>query len=154
MATVKKAILVWLYLVAVSLAAGAQAFSDVQAQRGTKVVSRAELMSDIDGFLAKEVAAHFGDIKGLNPPPERVFNALAVGEFSWGSFARALAAQADLGGSRTIAGKDTARAIAEMGLYESRAGGKAFSQLYSTLALRHYGKDFSKNAAWLSMAEA
>jgi hypothetical protein len=118
------------------------------------VVSSRALATETREFLAKEVAAHFGNIKTLTPPPDRVFNALTVGDFSWGSFARALAAQADLGGSRTIAGKDTARAIAEMGLYESRAGGKAFSQLYSTLALRHYGTDLSKNAVWQSMNDA
>lgn len=117
-------------------------------------VSTAALNSEVRDFLAKEVGAHFGNIKTLTPPPEWVFSALTVGEFSWGSFARALAAQADLGGSRTIAGKDTARAIAEMGLHESRAGGKAFSQLYSTLALRHYGTDLSKNAVWQSMTDA
>ena len=127
----------------------------VQAQRASKtVVSSRALANETREFLAREVTAHFSNIKTLTPPPDRVFNALTVGEFSWGSFARALAAQADLGGSRTISGKDTARAIAEMGLYESRAGGKAFSQLYSTLALRHYGTDLSKNAVWQSMNDA
>ncbi len=112
------------------------------------------LHAEIDGFLAKEIASHFANIKSLDPPPERVFGALTVGEFSWGSFARALAAQADLGGNRMIAGKNTARAIAEMGLIESRQGGKAFAQLYSILALRHFGTDLSKNAVWLSMSES
>ncbi len=101
--------------------------SFAQAGSNRPTVSSAALHSEVKGFLAKEIAAHFGDIKTLSPPPERVFNALTVGEFSWGSFARALAAQADLGGNRTIAGKDTARAIAEMGLIESRQGGKAFA---------------------------
>jgi hypothetical protein len=119
-----------------------------------KMVSTVELGSEINRFLAREVAAHFADIKTMDPPPDRVFNALTVGDFSWGSFARALAAQADIGGSRKIAGKDTARAIAEMGLYESRQGGKSFAQLYSTLALRHYGADLSKNAVWQSMKES
>lgn len=113
-----------------------------------------QLDSEIKDFTAREIAAHFDNIRTLNPPPERVFNALTVGDFSWGSFARALAAQADLGGDRTIAGKDTARAIAEMGLYESRQGGKSFAQLYSTLALRHYGTDLGKNAVWQSMNES
>jgi hypothetical protein len=112
------------------------------------------LDKEIKGFTAREIDSHFGNIKSLTPPPDRVFNALTVGEFSWGSFARALAAQADLGGNKTIAGKDTARAIAEMGLYESRQGGKAFAQLYSTMALRHYGTDLSKNAVWQSMTDS
>ncbi|HEX8248513.1 MAG TPA: hypothetical protein VF599_10100 [Pyrinomonadaceae bacterium] len=117
-------------------------------------ISTAALKSEIRDFTAREIAAHFADIKTLNPPPERVMGALTVGEFSWGSYARALAAQADLGGNQTIAGKDTARAVAEMGLIEARSGGKAFSQLYSTLALRHYGTDLSKNAVWQSLSEA
>ncbi|HVE57931.1 MAG TPA: hypothetical protein VNB22_13950 [Pyrinomonadaceae bacterium] len=117
-------------------------------------VSTAALKSEVREFTAREIAAHFGNIKTLNPPPDRVFNALTVGEFSWGSFARALAAQADIGGSQTIAGKDTARAVAEIGLIEARKGGKAFAQLYSTLALRHYGTDLSKNAVWQSLSEA
>lgn len=120
----------------------------------TDRVSTAALKSETDAFLAREIAAHFADIKTLSPPPDRVLGALTVGEFSWGSFARALAAQADLGGNRTIAGKDTARAIAEIGLIESRQGGKAFSQLYSTLALRHYGTDLSRNAVWQSMNDS
>lgn len=125
-----------------------------QAKPDRPAVSTAALGSEVSNFLAKEVAAHFGNIKTFDPPPDRVFNALTVGEFSWGSFARALAAQADIGGNRTIAGKDTARAIADIGLIESRQGGKAFSQLYSTLALRHYGTDLSKNAVWLSMTDS
>jgi hypothetical protein len=117
-------------------------------------VKTADLKAEGSEFLAKEIAAHFGNIKSLNPPPDRVFDALTVGDFSWGSFARALAAQADVAGTRTIAGKDTARAIAEIGLIESRKGSKSFSQLYSTLALRHYGNDLSQNAVWQSMNES
>ncbi|NOT48327.1 MAG: hypothetical protein HOP17_11330, partial [Acidobacteria bacterium] len=128
------------------------AFAQPLSERVT--VSTTALDSEVKDFLAKEIASHFGNIKSLSPPPDRVFNALTVGEFSWGSFARALAAQADVGGTRTIADKDTARAIAEIGLIESRQGGKAFAQLYSTLALRHYGTDLSKNAVWQSMTEA
>lgn len=118
------------------------------------VVSAPALGSEVRDFLAREIAAHFANIKTLEPPPDRVFSALTVGEYSWGSFARALAAQADVGRSQTIAEKDTARAVAEIGLIESRNGGKAFSQLYSTLALRHYGTDLSKNAVWQSMNDA
>lgn len=125
-----------------------------QSEMLETVVSTAALKSEIKDFTAREIATHFADIKTLNLPPDRVMNALTIGEFSWGSFARALAAQADIGGSQTIAGKDTARAIAEMGLIEARHGGKAFAQLYSTLALRHYGTGLSKNAVWQSLSEA
>jgi hypothetical protein len=116
-------------------------------------VSTSALKAEVRDFMAREIAAHFENIKTFQPPPDRVFGGLTVGEFSWGSFARALAAQADIGGNKTIAGKDTARAVAEMGLIEGRQGGKAFAQLYSTLALRHYGTDLSKNAVWQSLNE-
>jgi hypothetical protein len=131
---------------------GAQASAQADAQAAT--VSTAALKSEVRDFAAREIAAHFADIKTLNPPPERVFGALTVGDFSWGSFARALAAEAEIGGQRTIAGKDSARAVAEIGLIEARQGGKAFAQLYSTLALRHYGTDLSQNAVWQSLSEA
>ncbi len=117
-------------------------------------ISTAALKAEGKDFTAREIAAHFGEIKTLNPPPERVFGALTVGEFSWGSFMRALAAQTDIGGTLRIAGKDTARFIGEMGLIEARNGGKAFAQLYAALALRHYGTDLSKNAVWQSLNEA
>lgn len=133
---------------------GCQNVVFAQTRQTQTSVSTAALNMEIREFSAREIAAHFADIKTLNPPPEKVQGALTVGEFSWGSYARALAAQADIGGNQTIAGKDTARAIAEMGLIEARNGGKAFSQLYSTLALRHYGTDLSKNAVWQSLSES
>ncbi|HKP67929.1 MAG TPA: hypothetical protein VJV05_01520 [Pyrinomonadaceae bacterium] len=128
--------------------------SAAQGSPAAARVSARALDTDIRDFAAREIAAHFGNITKLNPPPDRVFSAQAVGDFSWGSFARALAAQAVIGGNRTIAGKDTARAIAEIGLHEARQGGKSFAQLYSTQALRHYGTDLEKNAVWLSMNES
>ncbi len=154
MLKIKRTISIWLAVVALWTATfGAfqnQSFAQTKASKGKteSSISTAALKSEVKDFTAHEIAAHFGDIKTLNPPPEKVFGALTVGEFSWGSFMRALAAQADIGGSRRIAEKDTARAIGEMGLIEARNGGKAFSQLYSALALRHYGTDLSKNAVW------
>ena len=145
---------VWLAAICLLHQTQVSAQTKTAFEKPSAAISTAALKSEINDFTAREIAVHFGDIKSLTPPPDRVMNALTVGEFSWGSFARALAAQADLGGNRTIAGKDTARAIAEMGLIEARNGGKAFSQLYSTLALRHYGADLSKNAVWQSLSEA
>ena len=117
-------------------------------------VSVASLRGEISDFLARETAFQFKEIKSLDPPPDRVFGAATTGEFTWGSFMRVLAAQSDVSGSRTIAGKDVLRPIAEMGLYEARKGGKAFSQLYAAEALRHFGTDLSKNAVWQSMNDA
>jgi hypothetical protein len=59
--------------------------------------------------MAKEVAVHFGDIKSLNPPPDKVNGSITTGEYTWGSFMRVVAAQSEVSGSSKIAGKDTAR---------------------------------------------
>src|SRR5580765_1023660 len=117
-------------------------------------ISTAVLRAEVRDFMAKEMAIHFGNIASFDPPQERVLGALTTGDFSWGSFAGALAAQANVAGTRTIAGKDTARAIAEIGLIEARQGGKTFAQLYSTLALQRFGTDLSKNAVWQSMNDS
>ncbi len=126
--------------------------SPIQIFAQTK--STADLNKEVKDFLAKEVAIHFAEIKALNPPPERVNGSITTGEFTWGSFMRVVAAQSEVSGSSKIAGKETARLIAEMGLHESRKGGKAFSQLYAAQALRHFGTDLSKNAVWQSMNES
>jgi hypothetical protein len=117
-------------------------------------ISTEALRSDVRDFMAKEVAIHFGAIKSLNPPPDRINGSITTGEYTWGSFMRVVAAQSDIGGNKTIAGKEAARPIAEMGLYEAHKGGKAFSQLYAAQALRHFGTDLNKNAVWQSMSEA
>jgi hypothetical protein len=112
------------------------------------------LNKEIKDFFAREVAVHFGEIKSLNPPPDKINGSITTGEFTWGSFMRVVAAQSEVSGSSKIGGRETARLIAEMGLYESKKGGKAFSQLYAAQALRHFGTDLNKNAVWQSMNEA
>jgi hypothetical protein len=62
-----------------------------------------------------------------------------------------LAAYADTTGKRELAGRDLAKWVAQMGLIESRAGSKAFSQLYAALALRHFGRDLKTNPLWQGM---
>ncbi len=64
---------------------------------------------------------------------------------------RSLAAYADTTGKRQLAGRDIARWVAQIGLIESRAGSKAFSQLYAALALRHFGRDLKTNPLWQGM---
>ena len=56
------------------------------------------LAAEIDQFLLREVTAHFAAIPTLDPPPDRVLRAKTVGEFSWGTFMRAL-----VNGGKTVA---------------------------------------------------
>jgi hypothetical protein len=115
-------------------------------------ISTADLDQEIRDLLTREITAHIADIKSLDPPQERVVGALTTGEFSWGTFMRAVAAYSELSGAKTIAGRDVPTLIGKIGLIEARQGGKTFAQLYAALALRHFGTDLSKNAVWQSLS--
>jgi hypothetical protein len=65
---------------------------------------------------------------------------------------RSLAAYAETTGNRELAGRDLAKWVGQIGLIESRAGSKAFSQLYAALALRHFGRDLKTNPLWQSLS--
>lgn len=118
------------------------------------LVTTAALRAEVNGFLGKELAVHLGDIKTLDPPPDRVIGALTVGEYSWGTFMRALAAYSDTTGKRELAGRDVAKWVGKIGLIEAKSGAKAFSQLYAALALRHFGHDLKANPLWQSLTPA
>src|SRR2546430_2173825 len=79
-------------------------------------IQTADLNAEVNAFLAKELAAHVADIKTLEPPPDRVVGALTVGEFSWGTFMRAVAAYADTSGQRELAGRDLPKLVGKIGL--------------------------------------
>ncbi|HEX7314051.1 MAG TPA: hypothetical protein VF297_09015 [Pyrinomonadaceae bacterium] len=116
-------------------------------------VEAAALREEVEGFLAAELAAHLADIRSLDPPPERVLGSGSSGEYTWGTWARALAAYAELSGRRELAGRDLARTVGEIGLLEERLKSTRFSQLYCVLALRHFGRDLERNAVWRSLTE-
>src|ERR1044072_3404761 len=122
----------------------------VAAQAST--VTTASLRDDVNTFLGKELAAHLSAIKSLDPPPDQVLGVPTTGEFSWGTFMRALAAYSETTGNRELAGRDIAKWVGQIGLIESRAGSKAFSQLYAALALRHFGRDLKTNPVWQSLS--
>jgi hypothetical protein len=111
----------------------------------------APLRDDVRGFLRRELAAHVAAIPTLDPPPDRVHGALTTGEFSWGTFQRAIAAWADTSGEPTLAGRDVAQMVARLGLIENARGGDSFAQLYGVLALRHFGADLAGNRVWQSL---
>src|SRR6266403_4931289 len=126
----------------------------VQTSTVPAQISAANLDQEIREFLDRQVAAHVQDIKSLDPPPDRIVGALTTGEFSWGTFMRALAAYSDLAKSRTVAGRDVVPMIAKMGRIELRQGGKTWAQLYAALALQHFGTDLNHNALWQSLSPA
>ncbi|HEV2837301.1 MAG TPA: hypothetical protein VGW58_18420, partial [Pyrinomonadaceae bacterium] len=115
-------------------------------------MTTASLRDEVNTFLGKELAAHLCAIKSLDPPPDRILGVPTTGEFSWGTFMRSLAAYAETTGNRELAGRDLAKWVGQIGLIESRAGSKAFSQLYAALALRHFGRDLKTNPLWQSLS--
>src|ERR1700716_2097431 len=116
-------------------------------------VSTTDLNTDVTGFLEKEMAAHIGDIKSYDPAPEKVVGAGSTGEYTWGTFMNAVGAYAALSGNRSLAGRDLAREVGQIGLLEHRLGGTRFSQLYGVLALRHFGRDLNTNPVWQGLTE-
>ena len=121
------------------------------AQARANVVTTATLRDEVNTFLGNELAAHLSAINSLDPPPDRILGVPTTGEFSWGTFMRALAAYAETTGNRELAGRDLAKWVGQIGLIESHAGGKAFSQLYAALALRHFGRDLKTNPLWQAL---
>jgi len=115
------------------------------------VVSTEQFGRDVSEFLGKELSAHLSDIRTPGSPQERVEGALTLGEFSWGTFARALASYSALTGNRALAGRDLPQTIGKIGLIEARGGGKAFAQMYAAIALRSFGTNLGDNPLWQSL---
>ena len=122
------------------------------ASARANTIKTATLRDEVNDFLGRELAVHLSAISTLDPPPDRVLGVPTTGEFSWGTFMRSLAAYAETTGKRELAGRDLAKWVGQIGLIESRAGSKAFSQLYAALALRHFGRDLKTNPLWQSLS--
>ncbi|HEX8146806.1 MAG TPA: hypothetical protein VF591_06475 [Pyrinomonadaceae bacterium] len=133
--------------------AGAAGRRGATASNQGETVDASALREEVTNFLGAEVAAHLSDVKSLDPPPERVLGAGSTGEYTWGTWARALAAYAEMSGERALAGRDLAREVGRVGLLEQRLGSTRFSQLYCVLALRHFGRDLERNAVWQGLTE-
>jgi hypothetical protein len=142
MTQIRKMKSVLLCVICVSLSVTAQA----------RTVTTASLRDEVNTFLGKELAAHLSAINSLDPPPDRILGVPTTGEYSWGTFMRSLAAYAETTGNRELAGRDLAKWVGQIGLIESRAGSKAFSQLYAALALRHFGRDLKTNPVWQGLS--
>jgi hypothetical protein len=122
-----------------------------QAPDATSQIDVSNLDRQVRTFLQTEMSAHVADIKTLDPPPERVVGALTTGEFSWGSFMRALGAYSHCFETKTIAGRDVLQLIGKMARIELSNGGKTWAQLYAAMALQSFGTDLNHNDLWQSM---
>ena len=112
--------------------------SVANTQAATSQIDAAEFNQQVRSFLQTEVTAHVEDIKSLDPPPDRVVGALTTGEFSWGSFMRALGVYSECFATKTIAGHDIPEMIGKMAEIELSHGGKTWAQLYAAMALAEF----------------
>ncbi|HXU80567.1 MAG TPA: hypothetical protein VN914_04180 [Polyangia bacterium] len=126
----------------------------VAAPKPPETVSSQAFVSEVTRFLGTEMAAHVAAVGRLDTPPETVLGVPTKGDFTWGSFMRALADVAALTGQRTIAGRDVPELIGQLGVIEANLGGKTFAQLGGTLALKHYGANLEKNAVWQALPQS
>lgn len=143
--------LILIVLVLAHFLPAAQAQTALPAQ--PTQLDAAVVRDEVTDFLTKEISAHLSDIKSYEPPPDKVFNAGATGEYTWGTFMNAVGAYAALSGKRSLAERDLAREVGQIGLLEYRLGGTRFSQMYGVLALRHFGADLNTNPVWQSLTE-
>src|SRR6267154_866507 len=127
---------------------GASCGTFAQNRTATSQVDVSDFNRQVRNFLQSEVTAHVTDIKVLDPPPDRVVGALTTGEFSWGSFMRALGAYSECFGTRTIADHEIPEMIGKMAQIELSYGGKTWGQLYAAMALQSFGTDLNRNALW------
>ena len=111
----------------------------------------ARFSAEVTGFLSREIAAHVAAVERTDPPQPMVLGVPTGGDFTWGSFMRALTECSALAGTRTVAGRDVPALLGQLGLIEARQGGKTFAQLYSALALRQFGTTLRDNALWQSL---
>ncbi len=118
---------------------------------GTSQIDAVDLDRQVRSFLQSEITAHVADINTLDPPPNRVLGALTTGEFSWGSFMRALGAYSECFETKTIAGRDVPEMIGKMAQIELTRGGKTWAQLYAAMALQSFGADLNHNGLWQGM---
>jgi hypothetical protein len=139
--------LLLLFLLPLSIA------SQSQSTRVSTTVKTSDLDAEVTNFFSKEMAAHLADIKPYNPSPDKVLGAGSSGEYTWGTFMSALGSYAELSGKRTLAERELAHEVGQIGLLEYRLGGTRFSQLYAVLALRRFGRDLNANPVWQSLTE-
>lgn len=131
--------------------------SVASAAKPPTTVSIIEFSGQVSSFLGKELSAHLADVRAtpghdlFDPPPDRVVGVPTTGDFSWGTFLRALASYSELTGETTLAGRNLPQFVGKAALIEARHGGKAFAQMYAAMALRSFGTDLKTNPVWQAL---
>ena len=70
------------------------------------IVLTEQFVTNVASFLEREIAAHMAAVPSIDPPPPLVLGVPTEGNFTWGSFMRAIAECSALSGRSNIAGRD------------------------------------------------
>jgi hypothetical protein len=138
---------------AVLLAATTGTFGETHPAASIDSIDRETLSEEISHFLNEQLTVHIAAIASLDNPPDRVLGAGTTGEFTWGTFMRAIGAYVEMSGKRQLAGKELDVFAGQIGLLEHRLGGTRFSQLYAAQTLRHFGGTLKSNSLWQKLSE-
>jgi hypothetical protein len=139
-------------LLAVTLALLAPSATFAASPPPPETVATGKFVAEVTQFLEREMAAHVAAVQTLDPPQPLVLGVPTKGDFTWGSFMRALADVAALSNSRTLGGRDVPQLLGKLGLIEAALGGKTFAQLGGALALKQYGTNLDRNALWQTLS--
>src|SRR4051812_15887059 len=75
-----------------------------------------QFTADVTRFLQTELAAHVEAVKMLDPPQPTVLGVGTGGDFTWGSFMRAITEVTALTGGQTVGGRDAPGFLGKLGL--------------------------------------
>src|SRR3982750_4369969 len=96
---------IYLYVVVLSFAFVGTALASEPTSEPS-LVKRDQFTADVTDFLRKELAAHVEAVKTLDPPQATVLGVATGGDFTWGSFMRAITEVTALTGETSVGGRD------------------------------------------------
>src|SRR5215471_17595365 len=102
----------------VLLSLGILSLAVIGGAQTRSLVSTDQFSTEITQFLSSEIAVHIAGVHTFEPPQDRVLDARNGGEFSWGTFARAVTAISSLSGETQIAGRDIPKFVSQVCLVE------------------------------------
>jgi hypothetical protein len=122
------------------------------APAAAQTVSTEAVSADVTNFLRREINFHAAAIHDLKTPQADVLGMPTSGDFSWGSFMRAVMEYAALTGDRTVAGHDIPAYLGQVGLIDAKHNGHTWAQLGGAVTLTYFGRDLSTNPLWQSLS--
>jgi hypothetical protein len=123
------------------------------SDKADALVATEAVSSEITSFLRQEINFHAAAVHDLKTPQPDILGVPTSGDFSWGSFMRAVMEYAALSGDRTVAGHDIPAYLGQVGLIDAKHNGHTWAQLGGAVTLTYFGRDLSTNPLWQSLSK-